>query len=60
MVTEKEEYAIVLDYLPYGYPMDGKMTHIAQAVGIKTFALLELIPRQGVVLTAKEKVYIAP
>mgnify|MGYP001575941919 CR=1 FL=1 len=60
MVTEKEEYAIVLDYLPYGYPMDGKMTHIAQAVGIKTFALLELIPRQGVVLTAKEKVYIGP
>src|SRR3990167_10607567 len=59
-MTEKEEYAIILDYLPYGYPMGGRMTPIAQAVGEKTFALLELVPRRGVTLAPKEKVYIGP
>ena len=55
---EKEENAIILDYLPYGYPMSRKMMPIAQAIGEKTFALLELIPRRGVSLAPKEKVYI--
>ena len=59
-MTEKEEYAIVLDYLPYGYPMGGKMTPIAQAIGEKTLAILELVPRRGVSLEQKEKVYIGP
>jgi len=58
-MTEKEEYALILDYLPYGYPMQqGRMMPVAQAVGIKTLALLELIPRKGVALEGKEKVYI--
>lgn len=56
----KEDYAIVLDYLPYGYPMGGKQIPIAQAVGEKTFALLELVPRRGMSLNQKEKVYIGP
>ncbi len=59
-MTEKEEFAIVLDYLPYGYPMGGKMTPIAQAVGEKNLTLLELIPRRGITLAPKEKVYIGP
>ncbi len=59
-MTEKEEHAIILDYLPYGYPMGGKMTSIAQAIGIKTLVLLELIPRKGITLEVKEKVYIGP
>jgi putative nucleotide binding protein len=57
-MTEKEEYAIILDYLPYGYPMAQRMMPIAQAVGVNTFILLELIPRRGITLTSKEKVYI--
>lgn len=57
-MTEKEDYAIILDYLPYGYPMGGKMTSIAQAIGEKTFILLELVPRRGINLETKEKVYI--
>lgn len=57
---EKEEYALILDYLPYGYPMGGKMTPIAQAIGLKTLALLELVPRRGISLEVKEKVYIGP
>jgi putative nucleotide binding protein len=61
-MTEREEYAIVLDYLPYGYPMAGKgrMNPVAQAVGEKTLALLELVPRRGISLEQKEKVYIGP
>lgn len=57
---EKEEHAIILDYLPYGYPMGGKMNPVAQAIGVKTLALLELVPRRGVNLEVKEKVYIGP
>lgn len=55
---EKEEEAIVLDYLPYGYPLEGKMMPVAQAIGVKHFALLQLVPRRGMTLTIKEKVYI--
>jgi|SRR3989338_5122994 len=59
-MTEKEDYAIILDYLPYGYPMGGKMNPIVQAIGEKTLTLLELIPRRGVALAINEKVYIGP
>jgi putative nucleotide binding protein len=55
---EKEENAIVLDYLPYGYPLEKKMMPIAQAIGVKRFTLLQLIPRRGVKLEIGEKVYI--
>jgi putative nucleotide binding protein len=55
---EKEEYAIVLDYLPYGYPLEKKMMPIAQAIGVKNFTLLQLIPRRGLKLEVSEKVYI--
>jgi len=59
-MTEKEEHALILDYLPYGYPLGKRMSPVAQAVGIKTYALLELIPRRGVTLATNEKVYIGP
>lgn len=59
-MAEKEEYAVILDYLPYGYPMAKRMMPIAQAIGEKTLALLELIPRRGITLAVKEKVYIGP
>jgi putative nucleotide binding protein len=57
-MTSKEEYAIVIDYLPYGYPLEGKMRPIAQAIGEKGFALLQLIPRKDATLQIKERVYI--
>src|SRR3990167_6801435 len=57
---EKDEYAIILDFLPYGYPIGGKPIPIAQAVGENTWILLELITRRGVALQQKEKVYIGP
>jgi putative nucleotide binding protein len=55
---EKEEHALVLDYLPYGYPLDKKMMPLAQAIGVKNFTLLQLIPRRGVKLEMGEEVYI--
>ena len=55
---EKEEYAIVLDYLPHGYPLEGKMMPVAQAIGEINLILLELIPRRGMTLEIGERVYI--
>lgn len=57
-MKEKEEHAIVLDYLPYGYPLEKKMMPIAQAIGTKNFTLLQLIPRRGIKLEIAEQVYI--
>lgn len=57
-MAEKEEHAIVLDYLPYGYPLEKKMMPIAQAIGLTNFTLLHLVPRRGIKLELKEKVYI--
>ena len=54
----KEEYAIVLDYLPYGYPLEKKMMPMVQAIGEKNFTLLQIVPRRGMAFELKEKVYI--
>jgi len=55
---EKEENAIILDYLPNGYPLERKMMPLAQAVGETNLILLELVPRRGLGLEVGEKVYI--
>lgn len=58
----KEERAIVLDYLPNGYPFDTRQSHkkspIVQALGKDHFVLLELIPKKDVSLQVQEEVYI--
>jgi len=58
----KEEYAIILDFLPNGYPFDTRPSHrktaIAQAIGKNHFVLLELVPKKGVSLKIGEEVYI--
>src|SRR3989344_8412666 len=58
----KEEYAIILDYLPNGYPMDTRPSHkktpIAQAIGKVYFVLLELVPKKGISLQPNEEVYL--
>jgi putative nucleotide binding protein len=59
---KKEEEAIVLDFLPNGYPFDSKPIHlktaVAQAIGKTNFTLLELVPRKGIFLQPFEEVYI--
>lgn len=57
-MTEKEEHAIVLDYLPYGYPLEKKMMPIVQAIGKKNFTLLQIVPRRGSSFELKEEAYI--
>lgn len=58
----KEEYAIVLDFLPNGYSNDDrpmfKKTPIVQAIGKNRFTLLELVPKKDVFLQPSEEVYI--
>lgn len=55
---KKEEHAIILDFLPYGYPLEKKMMPVAQAIGKENLTLLELIPRRGVKLVPEQEVYI--
>tara|TARA_Y100000310_G_C20549040_1_gene747106 strand:- start:329 stop:877 length:549 start_codon:yes stop_codon:yes gene_type:complete len=55
---KKEEYAIIVDYLPHGYPLEGKMMPIAQAIGESVLVLLELVPRKGLTFELGERVYI--
>ena len=58
----REEYAIVLDFLPNGYPFDSRpgymKTPIVQAVGKTRFVLLELVPKKEVALQPHKEVYI--
>ncbi len=54
----KEEKAIILEYLPNGYPLSKKMLPVAQAIGENNLTLLELVPRKGVGLELGEEVYI--
>ncbi len=58
----KEENAIVLDFLPNGYPFDTRPIHkktaIAQALGKEHFVLLELVPKKDIFLQPYEEVYI--
>lgn len=58
----KEEYTIILDFLPHGYPFDPRPIHrktaIAQSIGQLHFVLLELVPKKGISLQPSEVVYI--
>ncbi|MEM2916420.1 MAG: DUF655 domain-containing protein [Candidatus Woesearchaeota archaeon] len=58
----KEEFAIVLDFLPHGYPFDPRPSHkkspIVQAIGKNHFTLLELVPKKEVFLQPLTEVYI--
>lgn len=58
----KEEVAIVLDFLPHGYPFENRPSHlktaIVQAIGKTRFALLELVPKKDISLQPLEEVYI--
>ena len=54
----KDDYMIVLDYLPQGKPGDPKGVPIVQGVGVTTFSLLEAVPKLNVPIALLEKVYI--
>ncbi|MFH1209789.1 MAG: DUF655 domain-containing protein [archaeon] len=58
----KEEYVIILDFLPNGHLFDTRPSHlktpIAQAIGKEHFILLELVPKKGQFLQPHEEIYI--
>jgi len=54
----KEDYGIVLDYLPIGKPSDPKGTPLAQILGTSYFTLLEVIPKPSATLSPYERVFI--
>jgi len=56
----KEEWAIVLDFLPHGDPTRGITKPLVQAIGKDYFILLELLPKRGVEIKPEEEVYIGP
>lgn len=59
-MKKKDDYALVLDYLPYGDPLEGRMMPLVQAIGESYFALLQLAPVRGTTFTPHERIYIGP
>jgi putative nucleotide binding protein len=58
MTFGMEEYAVVLDVLPYGKSTDVRREPVVQLVGWEYFTLLEVTPKAGAALSVGEKVYI--
>jgi putative nucleotide binding protein len=58
----REEWAIVLDFLPNGYLFDKRPSHmktsIVQAIGKSHLVLLELVPKKECTIQPHENVYI--
>ncbi|WP_340818741.1 DUF655 domain-containing protein [Methanolobus sp. WCC4] len=59
---EKEEFAWILDYLPYGSTDDKRPSYqkkpLVQGIGDKHFVLMELVPKEGKVPDIQSRVYI--
>ncbi len=55
---KKDEWAVVLDFLPQGHYGMSRSQPAAQVVGDKYFSLLEVIVREGETLKTGERVYI--
>ncbi len=60
--AEKEEFAYILDYLPYGRSDDSRPMYqkkpLVQGLGEKHFVMMEMIPKENVVPRAQDRVYI--
>ncbi len=53
-----EEYAYVLDFLPYGKSSDPRRQPVVQLIGEKFFTLLEAYPKMGANFSIGERVYV--
>ena len=56
--VKKEEYAIVLDFLPTGDPLKNITNPVIYSIGTNYFTLLLLSPKPGVKVDIFEEVYI--
>lgn len=54
----KDDYIIVLDFLPNGKPTDRKAEPVAQGIGEKFLNLLEVAIKDGVVLRTNDRLYV--
>ncbi len=54
----KDEYVIVLDFLPYGKASDKKSEPIAQVIGEKYFNLLEVVIKDNLTVKPGDRLYI--
>jgi len=54
----KDEYVIVLDFLPHGKAGDRKAEPLAQALGEKHFNLLEIVVKEDTTVKTKDRLYI--
>jgi putative nucleotide binding protein len=57
-MAAKDDYAIVLDFLPYGKASDRKSEPLVQALGDKFFNLLEVVTKENVTVKPKDRIYI--
>ncbi|MEM4035540.1 MAG: DUF655 domain-containing protein [Fervidicoccaceae archaeon] len=59
-----EDFAIVLDFLPQGNPLDRHPEHrrepLVQAIGEKHFTLMEIVTRHGEDFKPGERLYVNP
>ena len=57
-MVAKDDFIIVLDFLPHGKPNDRRAQPVAQGVGDKFFNLLEVAIKDGMNIKTKQRVYI--
>jgi len=58
VATRKEDYALVLDYLPIGNSGEARKEPIIQVIGEHYFTLLEIVVTPGKAFAPLERVYI--
>ncbi len=56
----REDFGIILDFLPHGHIGQSRRMPVAQLVGTKHLSLLEVVPKKDIFLKPGEKVYIGP
>ena len=54
----RDDYIIVLDFLPHGKPSERRAEPLVQGLGEKFFNLLEVVVKDGLTIKAKDKLYI--
>jgi len=57
-MVAKDDYVIVLDFLPHGKPTDRRAEPLAQVIGENFFNLLEIIIKEGVSVKTGDRIYI--
>lgn len=58
MIPRKEEFVIVLDFLPHGKSSEAMKEPVAQVLGEFNFTLLEVVTRPILPIESKQRIYI--